>query len=155
MWLYHRVMGPNNADRMANNVDADQTAPLCTVCPDLSVRKLRKITVHCGDLSRDSALDKKTFSHIRRTASPSWYSEQSTISKTFIAISYINKRSWGQVLHPLLFYEYIQELLLLPVICLTLMPTFAGTASSMRVWMGFINWLENNDHFLYWLEKNK
>ena len=27
MWLYHRVMSPNDADRMANSVDPDQTAP--------------------------------------------------------------------------------------------------------------------------------
>ena len=27
-WLYHRVMSPNNADRMANSVDPDQTAPV-------------------------------------------------------------------------------------------------------------------------------
>ena len=27
MWLYHRVMSPNNADGMANSVDPDQTAP--------------------------------------------------------------------------------------------------------------------------------
>ena len=27
MWLYHRVMGPNNAAGMANSVDPDQTAP--------------------------------------------------------------------------------------------------------------------------------
>ena len=25
MWLYHRVMGPNDADGMANSVDTDQT----------------------------------------------------------------------------------------------------------------------------------
>ena len=31
MWLYHRVMRPNNADRMANSVDPDQTAPLGAV----------------------------------------------------------------------------------------------------------------------------
>ena len=31
MWLYHRVMSPNDADRMANSVDADQTAPLGAV----------------------------------------------------------------------------------------------------------------------------
>ena len=44
---YHRGMHPNDADGMANSVDPDQTAPLgvCTVCPDLSVRKLRIITV--------------------------------------------------------------------------------------------------------------
>ena len=34
-------MSPNDADGMANSVDPDQTAP------DLSVRKLRKITVPC------------------------------------------------------------------------------------------------------------
>ena len=28
MWLYHRVMSPNNADWMANSVDPDQTVPL-------------------------------------------------------------------------------------------------------------------------------
>ena len=27
MWLYHRVLSPNDADRMANSVDPDQTAP--------------------------------------------------------------------------------------------------------------------------------
>ena len=49
MCLYHRVMGPNDADEMANSVDPDHTAPsliwVCTVCPGISVRKLRIITV--------------------------------------------------------------------------------------------------------------
>ena len=31
MWLYHRVMSPNNGDGMANSVDPDQTAPLGAV----------------------------------------------------------------------------------------------------------------------------
>ena len=31
MWLYHRLMGPNDADGMANSVDPDQTAPLGAV----------------------------------------------------------------------------------------------------------------------------
>ena len=31
MWLYHRIMSPNDADRMANSVDPDQTAPLGAV----------------------------------------------------------------------------------------------------------------------------
>ena len=43
MWLYHRVMSPNDADGMANSVDPDQTAP---IDPDLSVQNLRKITVN-------------------------------------------------------------------------------------------------------------
>ena len=44
-------MHPKDAEGIANSVDPDQTAPLggliwvCTVCPDLSVRKLRNITV--------------------------------------------------------------------------------------------------------------
>ena len=37
MWLYHRVMSANDADGMANVVDADQTRSsliwVCTVCP--------------------------------------------------------------------------------------------------------------------------
>ena len=31
MWLYHRVMSPNDADGMANSADPDQTAPLGAV----------------------------------------------------------------------------------------------------------------------------
>ena len=47
-------MHPKDAEGIANSVDPDQTAPsliwVCTVCPDLSVRKLRKIsTVSAND----------------------------------------------------------------------------------------------------------
>ena len=31
MWLYHRVMSPNDTDGMTNSVDPDQTAPLGAV----------------------------------------------------------------------------------------------------------------------------
>ena len=31
MWLYHRVLSPNDADGMANSADPDQTAPLGAV----------------------------------------------------------------------------------------------------------------------------
>ena len=31
MWLYHRVISPKDADRIANSVDPDQTAPLGAV----------------------------------------------------------------------------------------------------------------------------
>ena len=45
-------MSPNDADGMANSVDPDQTASsldwVCTVCPGISVRKLRIITVTLG-----------------------------------------------------------------------------------------------------------
>ena len=43
-WLYYSVMWPKDADRMANSVDPDQIW-IYTVCSDLSVRKLRIITV--------------------------------------------------------------------------------------------------------------
>ena len=65
LWLYHRVISPKDADRMANNVDLDR-APLgrsnliwvYIVCPGLSVRKLGTITViHRRSYSRYS--DKK------------------------------------------------------------------------------------------------
>ena len=45
-------MSQKDADGMANSADPDQTAPrssliwVCTICPGLSVRKLRIITVH-------------------------------------------------------------------------------------------------------------
>ena len=44
-------MSPKDVDGIANSEDPDQTAPLgaviwvCTVCPDLSVPKLRIIAV--------------------------------------------------------------------------------------------------------------
>ena len=56
MWLYHREMSPNDADGMANSViGADWSGSVlfahrssliwvCTVCPGVSVRKLRIIT---------------------------------------------------------------------------------------------------------------
>ena len=52
-WANDRVMCPKDAAGIANSVDPDQTALVWvgTVCPDLSVRKLRIITVsvlfHC------------------------------------------------------------------------------------------------------------
>ena len=33
MWLYYRVIRPNDADGMANSVDLDQSAPLGSVWP--------------------------------------------------------------------------------------------------------------------------
>ena len=34
MWLYLRVMSPNDADRMANSADPDQTAPTGAYLPE-------------------------------------------------------------------------------------------------------------------------
>ena len=45
-WCFLRVIHPKDAEGIANSVDPDQSLIwVCTVCPDLSVRKLRKITV--------------------------------------------------------------------------------------------------------------
>ena len=48
-WPYHRVTHPKDADRIANSEDPDQTKSsliwVYTVCPDLSVRKLRIVMV--------------------------------------------------------------------------------------------------------------
>ena len=48
MWLYHRVMSPNDADGMANSVDPERSSLIwvCTVCLGISVRKLRIVTVN-------------------------------------------------------------------------------------------------------------
>ena len=58
MCLYHIVMSPNDADGMANSEDPDQTAPrsliwVCTVCPGISVRKLRIITVIRNEIFKE------------------------------------------------------------------------------------------------------
>ena len=46
--FYYRSIHSKDADRMANSVDPDQTAPIWvyTVCLDLSVQKIRIITVN-------------------------------------------------------------------------------------------------------------
>ena len=48
-------MHPKNAAGIANSVDTDQTAPLwvCDVCLDLSVWKLRIITVYLEEFHLD------------------------------------------------------------------------------------------------------
>ena len=46
MWLYNRVMGPNDADGMANSVDSDQIAPLGAVRSGSALFALRIVTVH-------------------------------------------------------------------------------------------------------------
>ena len=49
-----QVMHQKDADEMANSVDPDSdcSSRVCTVCPDLSVRKLRNITVCPKDEDR-------------------------------------------------------------------------------------------------------
>ena len=40
MWFHHNVMHPKDADRMANSVDTDQTAPSQTAQSDLHLHCL-------------------------------------------------------------------------------------------------------------------
>ena len=51
MWLFHRVMSPNDADGMANSVDPDQTAPLGLHC--LPRHICPKTLDHYGSLNRN------------------------------------------------------------------------------------------------------
>ena len=46
MWLYHRVMSPNDADGMANSVDPDQTA----VCSWSALFALAYLSENLGSL---------------------------------------------------------------------------------------------------------
>ena len=77
-WHYHRVMCPKDAEWIANSVDPDQTAPLgavCliwvyTVCPGLSIWKLRIITVALPN----------------RMAQITWLANRWTYSKTIIPL---------------------------------------------------------------------
>ena len=71
-----RVMHPKDADGIANSVDPDQTAPLiwvCTVCPDLSVRKLRNITVPKYEHTLSARQDTSITLHLRKIISCEMY----------------------------------------------------------------------------------
>ena len=50
MWLYHRVMSPNDADGMANSVDSDQTAPVEAVWSGSAVFVQAYLSEHLGSL---------------------------------------------------------------------------------------------------------
>ena len=55
-------MHPKDADRMTNGADPDQTLIwVCTVCPDLSVRKIKNITVCFVETGSSSSKDHETF----------------------------------------------------------------------------------------------
>ena len=78
-------LSPNDADGMANNVDPDQTAPLievCTVCPGISVRKLRIITIPlpCHSIPRSIWNQ----SCRRKQVSQTWYEQNKNVLFWFI-----------------------------------------------------------------------
>ena len=50
MWLYHRVMSPTDADRMANSVDPDQTAPQGAVWSGSALFAQTYLSVNLGSL---------------------------------------------------------------------------------------------------------
>ena len=50
MWLYYRVMSPNDADGMANSVDPDQTAPLGAVWSGSALFAQANLSENLGSL---------------------------------------------------------------------------------------------------------
>ena len=93
LWLYHRVVSPNDVDGMANNVDPDQTAPgssliwVRTVCPGISVRKLRIITVISDVFWRQT-------NHWRKVAAfPSHLVDSGTTLTIFTSVSFNFRKS--------------------------------------------------------------
>ena len=50
MWLYHKVMSPNNADGMANSVDPDQIAPLGAVWSGSALFAQTSLSENLGSL---------------------------------------------------------------------------------------------------------
>ena len=50
MWLYDRVMSPNNADGTANSVDPDQTVPLRAVWSESALFAQAYLSENLGSL---------------------------------------------------------------------------------------------------------
>ena len=50
MWLYQRVMSPNEWDRVGNSVDLDQTAPLGAVWSGSALFALAYLSENLGSL---------------------------------------------------------------------------------------------------------
>ena len=50
MWLFYRVMSPNDTDRMANSVDPDQTAPLGAVWSESALFAQTYLSKNLGSL---------------------------------------------------------------------------------------------------------
>ena len=79
MWLYHKVMSPNNADEMANSVDSDQTAPLGAVWSGSALFAQAYLSENLGSLR----YWKKHISFIR----PTMVVQPSNLSWTIILLS--------------------------------------------------------------------
>ena len=71
MWLYHRVMSPNDADGMANSVDPDQTAPLGAVWSGSALFAQTCLSENLGKLRYilEISVVKETFSGISKMTS--------------------------------------------------------------------------------------
>ena len=79
MWLYHRVMSPNDADGMANSADPDQTvwSGSALFTQTFLVRKFRKITVFkfTSLFSKSQVYNSKTAREYTNTSMHmNWYS---------------------------------------------------------------------------------
>ena len=61
MWLYHRVMRPNDADGMANSVDPDKTAPLGAVWSGSALFAQAYLSENLGSLRQSKTYSKTIY----------------------------------------------------------------------------------------------
>ena len=94
MWLYHRLMSPNDADGMANSVDPDQTAPLGAVWSGSALFAQAYLSENVGLLRYVKNKRAATWQNqqngmcARRSLRPAWasaYSDQSSLCALRIA----------------------------------------------------------------------
>ena len=134
MWLYQRVMSPNDADGMANSVDPDQTAPLgavwsgsalfaslirvYTVCQGISVRKLRITTVSsnriCHSQQQNILLKCATVPHGTSASCTSDQQQNATkigiLKFLLLVVSAFCCWSWQQNRHVIIKYSVVDQM---------------------------------------------
>ena len=94
MWLYHRVMSPNDADRMANSVDPDQTAPLSGSALFAQAYPPENL----GSLPFNTSEGKKLYWHPskrRNSFNNKHYTWQKWSDKTWVLKHVACKRTWS------------------------------------------------------------
>ena len=129
MWLDHRVMSLKAVHGIANHVDPDQRSSLIWVytdCPDLSVRKLRIITVfcYCEDPSSKLREFKKLNLEVKQCIKLAFTKNvlpfliRNLFSTSFLALlgsqfaylsTFWKKISWGRRLKNVLFHKVFKQ----------------------------------------------
>ena len=77
MWLYHRVMSPNDKDGMANSVDPDQTAPVGAVWSGSALFAQTYLSENLGSL-------RYSYNHVPWKLH--WWTNRQTLLSIFIQI---------------------------------------------------------------------